>query len=82
LALARYQSGLTSKYPTSNEQIIFKIPCIFFITKHIPLFQGGSDEICKIYDLVGRVEHGQLMHHEVKLFPSQRFTFTRNVTST
>jgi hypothetical protein len=26
---------------------------------------GGSDEICKIFDLVNRVEHGQLMHQEV-----------------
>ena len=25
---------------------------------------GGSDEQCKIYDLVKRVEHGVLGHHD------------------
>jgi len=25
---------------------------------------GGSDELCKIFDLSSRVEHGQLMHHQ------------------
>ena len=33
--------------------------------RNIFIYIGGSDEICKIFDLVNRVEHGQLMHHEV-----------------
>jgi len=28
------------------------------------LVSGGSDEMCKIFDLATRVEHGQLMHHD------------------
>lgn len=27
------------------------------------VISGGSDEQCKVFDLVKRVEHGQLMHH-------------------
>ena len=27
---------------------------------------GGSDEICKVFDLAKKVEHGQLMHHTVR----------------
>jgi len=27
-------------------------------------FSGGTDEVCKIYDMVSRTEHGTLMHHE------------------
>lgn len=28
------------------------------------LVSGGSDEVCKIFNMVDRVEHGQLVHHD------------------
>ena len=31
------------------------------------VISGGSDEICKIFDMTKRAEHGTLMHHEVSL---------------
>ena len=28
------------------------------------VISGGSDDMCKIFDLVARVEHGHLTHHD------------------
>ena len=48
---------------------------------NIFIYIGGSDEICKIFDLVNRVEHGQLMHHEVNepILSYQFFSSSRAV---
>ena len=58
-------SGITnnSNYEGSNKYTVCRSVCAG--SKYV--ISGGSDEICKIFDMTKRAEHGTLMHHEVSM---------------